>query len=274
MGTISKRILNVKTQNNKGYCLICGMYDKLSVDHVPPQGAVTVTKIEQKHVTEMIGLPQNSLKGVASTNGSKFRTICYTCNSQRLGLCDNEISKVNSKLIQKITSYFSKNNQIYEWVSTDINAITYARALIGHMLSATTSKECENPQVESPYFTPLQKFVLGDDTAIDNTHDIYYWFYPRERHVSAKLVSFSNNGTTALVSLLAYYPIAFLITEKNKGIYPAHAYKYELNMNKLILNLSASNLDYIDFPFIPLNGNKMYMLNDAQAIMSYPIKKA
>ncbi|ELA8351611.1 hypothetical protein R7D97_24385 [Vibrio sp. Vb5031] len=39
----------------QGYCLICGEYGRLSIDHVPPQGAVTITKVEQIHISEVSG---------------------------------------------------------------------------------------------------------------------------------------------------------------------------------------------------------------------------
>ncbi|MFB9995849.1 metal-binding protein [Providencia rustigianii] len=271
MSKISERIKELQTSKPEGYCVICDSYSKLTYDHVPPLGAITVTKIEQKHVTEMIGLKKASLKGAHSTNGSKFRTLCKDCNSQKIGLCDMEVARVN-EILTKIYLLFYYTNYPSNIVSIKFNSIAYARAMIGHILSATTPKECESQDGISTYFSPLKRFVLGDDTAINDTHDIYYWFYPRERHVSAKLVNFYNKGHFALISLLAFYPIAFLITEKDKGIYPANALKYNLGMNYLSLDLSAKNLDFVDFPFISLENDNMYMLNSSQAIVSYPIK--
>ncbi|MBQ0531877.1 MULTISPECIES: metal-binding protein [Providencia] len=272
MSKISERIKELQTSKPEGYCVVCDSYTKLTYDHVPPQGAITVTKIEQKHVTEMIGLKKESLRGAHSTNGSKFRTVCKDCNSQKIGLCDMEVARVNKILTQKISDFFYYKNNPSNIVSTKFNSIEYARAMIGHILTATTPKECESQDGTTTYFTPLKNFVLGDNTAINETHDIYYWFYPRERHVSAKIVNFYNEGHFALISLLAFYPIAFLITEKGKGIYPANALKYTLGMDYLSLDLSTNNLDFVDFPFIKLEDNNMYLLNSAQAIMSYPIK--
>jgi hypothetical protein len=270
MSKISDRIKHTKITH--GYCLICGEHDKLSIDHVPPQGAVTITKVEQRHICEMIGVEATSIKGVPSTNGSKFRTICRKCNSEILGGIDSDVALVSKNLTNKIKDHFQYLNNIYNTVSVNINAINYARAMIGHILSATSVTECREPSKPAPYFSPLKDFVLGNDEALNETHDLYYWFYPRNRHVSAKYVHFYNKGHWAGLSLLAFYPLAFMITPKNAGIYPAHAQKFELTMNKLVLNLSSHNMKYIDFPFVELEGNSMYLLTDFQAIISYPMK--
>jgi hypothetical protein len=270
MNKISNRIKHTKITH--GYCLICGTHGKLSIDHVPPQGSVTITRVEQRHMCEMIGVKATSIKGVPSPNGSKFRTICNKCNSEILGSVDSEVSSVSKNLTLKIKDYFENFNNIYNSVSVDINALNYARAMVGHVLSATSVTECREPSKPRPYFSPLQDFVLGNDEALNETHDLYFWFYPRNRHVSAKYVQFYNEGHSAGISLLAFYPLAFLITPKNAGIYPAHAQKFELSMSKLALSLSSHNMEYLDFPFMGLQGNSMYLLYEHQAIISYPVK--
>jgi len=49
---ISERIKNVRIK--EGYCLICGSYGELTMVHVPPKGAITISKIEQKHIFELL----------------------------------------------------------------------------------------------------------------------------------------------------------------------------------------------------------------------------
>lgn len=50
---ISKRMQH--TRIKEGYCLICGKFGRLSHDHVPPKGSIHIDKVEQKHISEMIG---------------------------------------------------------------------------------------------------------------------------------------------------------------------------------------------------------------------------
>lgn len=266
---LSKRINQAKI--TEGYCLICNKYEHLTFDHVPPQGTFFLKKIEQKLISEVYPHVQPDTKGLKSRNGSKFRTICKTCNSS-LGLFDSELSRINKNLTPLITNYFQNPFSYPAPISIDVNAIHFAKGMIGHILSATTIEECEAPSGFQPYFQPLKDFVLGVNENIRNTHDIYYWFYPYSRHLSAKIVNFFNEGNSSLVSLLSFFPIAFLLTEKGKGIYPAQAFKFDLDSPKLYINCSLSNREFINFPFVPLKGNQMCLLPDNSCIVSYPIK--
>lgn len=267
---ISKRIGHV--QLKEGFCLICGIGGKLSQDHIPPQCCVTIKSIEQRLASEMMGPNSIDFKGVRARNGSSFRTICQSCNN-KLGVYDKHVGEVYKKLTLQITNYFGCPNNLYNFASVPVNAISYARSMIGHMLAATSDEECRHPPCETSYFEPLKKFVLGDDSALDGTHDIYYWFYPRSMHISAKFVTMRNNGHQAPVSVLSFFPVAFMVTLKNQGIYPAQAIELKLQDKSLIINLSTENADFVDFPFVPLAGDQMYALNDSQAIISYPVKK-
>ncbi|WP_412496671.1 metal-binding protein (plasmid) [Vibrio cyclitrophicus] len=268
---ISGRIRHTKI--TKGYCLICAEHGRLSIDHVPPKGAVTITKVEQIHISEVLGYQSAKIKAVPSTNGSKFRTICEECNSKRLSENDNEVARVHKELKEKIGNYFSAPFNPYSVISIKINPVRYARAMVGHILSATSVEECKNEPGDSPYFDPLKRFVLGDDFALDESHDIHYWFYPSDRHISAKMIGFFNEGHTCPLSILSFYPIAFLITPKNKGIYPYQAKRFDLASSRLYLDLSSYNIKYADFPFAELKENSMCAFADCQTIISYPVRR-
>lgn len=273
MGTysksISKRFLHTKITT--GYCLICGNYRRLSPDHVPPKGSITITKIEQRHIAEMMGVNASKIKGVPSPNGSKFKTICHSCNNTHLGENDTEIARVCKSLTASIQKYFRYADSPYTIVKENVDAIKYARAMIGHILSATSVKECKKEPEPSPYFDPLKSFVLGNDSAIQESHDIYYWYYPFNKHISAKCIGFYNNGNTAIVSLLSFFPISFMVTKKGEGIYPAHANKLLLTDKQLRLDLSSKGYEVSEFPFHGLQGNQMMALTDYQTIISYPV---
>ena len=267
--SISKRFEHAKI--TVGFCLICGKHGRLSQDHVPPKGAITITKIEQRHIVEMVGVKATRVKGVTSPNGSKFKTICKECNNRHLGGNDDEVARVCKSITEKVKEYFKFSNPPYSIVHTKVNAKKFARAMVGHILAATSVEECKKEPEESSYMQPLKDFVLGNDTAIENSHDIYYWFYPFNKHLSAKCVSFSNDGDKALVSLLSFFPLAFMVTKKNEGIYPAHSHQLSLTDEILSLDLSSRGFEYAEFPFHGLKPNQMMSLYDFQAIVSYPI---
>jgi hypothetical protein len=267
---ISERIKHVRI--DKGFCLICGVHGKLTKDHVPPKGSITIEPVEQRHIAETMNGKPTSLKGIKANHGSTFKTICQSCNSDALGGNDSEVTRVYSDLTQEIRKNHFQYNGNYNVVKVNVNAEKYTRAMIGHILSATSSQECKREQVDSSYFTPLKNYVLGDINAINESHDIYYWFYPFRRHLSAKMVAFHNEGNNCTLSLLSFFPLAFLLTEKGKGIYPAHSRKLELTDTELTVDLSPHNAKYIEFPFCELRGNQFRLNRDYQCITSYPIK--
>jgi hypothetical protein len=266
---ISERIQHVKI--SEGYCVICDGYGTLTEDHVPPKGSIILTKVQQRHITEVAGINQPEVHGVISRNGSKFKTICQNCNNNHLGRNDQEVARVCKELTNKINRHFSECNSIQNVVSCDVNAVPFARSMIGHILSATSVDECRTKQDRSFYFSPLKDFVIGDDTALEKTHDIFYWFFPYGFHLSAKFVGFMNNGHTSTLSLLSFFPIAFMISQKNKSTVPAQANRLQLNHTQLHLDLTTSGFEYSTFPFHGLRGNQISALNSTQAIISHPI---
>ncbi|MFC5706858.1 metal-binding protein [Aeromonas eucrenophila] len=266
---LSKRI--TCERKKEGYCLICDNHKPLTEDHVPPKSAVTITRTEQKLITEAFKSAPTNLKGVRSRNGNKFKTICKQCNSS-LADGDTEIGIAYKELTKKINNYFASANRVNSFVSVKINPIKYIRAMAGHILAATSEDECQQKQSDSPYFTPIKNFVLGKSDSIDDSHDIYYWFYPKGRHLSAKILAFHNKGNSSAISLLSFFPVAFLITEKGKGIYPVQATKLDSKSESLLLDLSLRNVNYVDFPFTKLEDWQFYLMPDYTCTTSYPIK--
>lgn len=259
------------TQLREGYCLICGSFGPLSWDHVPPQGSITITKVEQAHLTEVMGISSDPVIGVKSPNGSKFRTICGQCNNLHIGTNDQEVAKVYKGVTEKIKHYFLRVDSPVNHVHMPFDGMMFCRAMVGHVLSATTVKECLRKPEPLPYYAPLQKFVMGDDAAADNTHDFYVWFYPHRRHMSIKMFTCRNQGHMATLSLLSFFPLAFLITEKGQGIFPSGAMPVKPTDKTLYVKLHSGHLPYAAFPNTGLKGDQMIALNSSRAIVSYPI---
>src|SRR5690554_4141941 len=150
--SISKRFEH--TRISAGFCLVCGKHGKLSWDHVPPKGAIAITKVEQRHITEMMGTNAKKIRGVSSSNGSKFRTICHHCNNYHIGSNDQEVARVFNSLSKKAKDHFKNANNPYNFISESVDSVRFARAMIGHILAATTTQECLQKPVETPYFKP------------------------------------------------------------------------------------------------------------------------
>ncbi|MEE4921695.1 metal-binding protein [Pseudomonas alliivorans] len=274
MGEFTNRLTQrrMHTEIVQGYCLICGVYGRLSWDHVPPQGSIAITKVEQVHLAEVMGIDLVPVKGLKSPNGSKFKTICKGCNSGYLGANDQEVARVYKGVTKLVNDHFAYASNPVNVVTFRFDVIKFCRAMIGHVLSATSVDECKKEPKQVPYFTPLQKFVMGDDTALNDTHDLYCWFFPHRHHLSAKIFAFRNHGNQCNISVLSFFPLAFAITEKGKGIYPAGASRIELTDDRLFVNLSSKHFQYSGFPFTGFSGDQMMAFSSSQAIVSYPIK--
>lgn len=212
---ISKRFSHTRIKD--GYCLICGEFGKLTQDHVPPKSSIVITKVEQRHITEQMGANSRLIKGVKSHNGSKFKTICSRCNNNYVGVHDKEIGRVNALILKELRYLIYQPLKRDSIISVQVNVLSYAKGMIGHILSATSVIECKEPIVKSPYFDPLKAFVIGENEKLDSTHDIYYWFYPYSMHLSGKYVGFKSGSNLSVLSILSFFPIAFMVTKKGRG---------------------------------------------------------
>jgi len=267
---ISARFAHTKI--SVGYCQICGEHKKLTADHVPPKGSITLSVVEQKTVIEHTG--NEDVKGVKGKRGSVFKTICQKCNSD-LGLFDSEIKRVNELLIGKIRGFYTFANSPYNYVSEILNVKLYLRGIIGHMLASTSVSSCLSPLPITDFYQPLRDFVQGGIASIDNTHDIFYWFYPNRFNISGKgfAIAELGKGEPTICAALYFYPVAVLVCSKGH-ICPQLSNRHRLNSNssKLIVDLSSNLFKQSGFPFYSLEGTTMLALRDSDVTVSYPIK--
>ncbi|MEH9241187.1 chaperonin [Klebsiella pneumoniae] len=255
----------------EGYCNICGKYDVLTKDHVPPKCAITLGPILQQTVSEFFNTKE-PVKPLRAKNGSYFRTICGNCNSKVLGGLDTAIEHVTESFKEQLGQYMS-GEKVYPFIKISFDSISFTKAMIGHILSATSVEDCRKEPIDSPYYTPLKNYVLGKVPSFEETHDIFYWFYPHRMHISAQSVAFMSKGHVAIICALHFFPIGFIITLKNKGTYPAHSTQLKLCDKFLTFNMSSINYEFTTFPFVNLKGNQMYAMSNGHTCVSYPIKK-
>jgi len=67
------------------FCNICKSKTLLTWDHVPPQGGIDITPVEQETILERLTASKDDRQYLISQNGVKYRTICKDCND-RLGV--------------------------------------------------------------------------------------------------------------------------------------------------------------------------------------------
>ncbi|MFI8418693.1 chaperonin [Serratia sp. NPDC078593] len=268
MSKISERLKHARI--SEGYCVICGSFGHLSKDHVPPRCATTIQPMFQKTVSEHYS--SEEIKPINAHAGATFKTICKHCNNNLLGTLDADIKKPIEKFLLEIKKYITGTHYYGNTISVPFNAIPFLRAMIGHLLAATSVEVCKKGPIDSDFYTPLREFVLGRNIQIEDTHDFYYWFYPNKTQITAQLISFFNNGHICHCSCMHFFPMAFLITFKGEGTYPAHSTKLNVDDRNLYFNMTQGNLDYVAFPFVPLRGNQMTVMTSSFTSASYPQK--
>lgn len=266
--SISERIRHVRIK--EGYCLLCGEYGTLTKDHVPPKSAITLTPMLQRTVSEWWST--DSVKPLSAVSGTVFKTLCKRCNNEVLGKKDKYISDVCKEISLSLQSYIQNINSISNIIKVPLNSINFTRAMIGHIIAASSVEQCQKELIETPFYTPLRDYVLGNNDTFEDTHDIYYWFYPKRAQITAQSVGFFNDGHLCICSVLHFFPISFLITFKGEGTFPAQANRLKLSDKHLYLNLSMNNLDYVSFPFSPLKGNNLMLYTSGYTCVSYPAK--
>lgn len=264
--SISERIRHVRIE--EGYCLLCGKFGKLSKDHVPPKSAITLAPMLQKTIAEWWG--NNSVKPIDAVSGTVFKTICKHCNNHVLGSKDQYISDVTKNLTDRLNMYIAHANSISNHLSVPFNSVEFTKAMLGHLIAASSVDECKEPLVDTPFFTPLRKYVLGEIETFEGTHDLYYWFYPKRAQITARHVLFHNKGHNCICSAIHFFPISFLVTFKGEGTFPAQAKRLELKDRNLYFDVSMGNSDYVSFPFVPLKGDTMVLFNSGYTCVSYP----
>ncbi|GKW02399.1 hypothetical protein PEC301877_12140 [Pectobacterium carotovorum subsp. carotovorum] len=255
----------------KGYCNICGKHDLLTKDHVPPKCAITLEPVLQKTVSEFFHT-REPVKPLNAKNGAYFRTICSHCNNDVLGGLDKAIEQVTKSFKDQLNQYMI-GEKIYPFIRVAFDSLSFTKAMIGHILSATSVEDCRKEPVDTPFYTPLKNYVLDKESSFEDTHDIYYWFYPHRMHISAQSIAFMNEGHVAFMCALHFFPIGFMITIKDEGVFPAHSSKLSLKDEFLTFSMTSVNYEYTTFPFVNLKGNQMYALSNGHTCVSYPIIK-
>jgi hypothetical protein len=258
---------------NQGYCQICLERGFLTYDHVPPQGAATLTSVEIRTLSQSFGGITG--KPAHSQNGVKFRTICDHCNNVKLGathdphLIDfcNELSiflraVVNSRLFVGHKRPFAVMPQ------------RIAKAIVGHLLAGCIPEDYEQAPITAPVPDALRNYFLNENEPFPENIDIYYWLYPSKLQVIVNYFTSSDIRYKGffMASVLKFFPLAFLLVfDKPKfAIIPHHCLLQNKNIG--IDDVSSLIIDFDNIP--PLNwpeapgDHNIVMFNDSITLVA------
>lgn len=182
-----------------GQCHICLEYKKLSAEHIPPRCCGNKSPVQMKYEFEF---ERNGRIEKISQNGSKFFTICESCNNGILADYDKELGILYSKVY---TNFHSKSPNKKLLIKCKINKI--ARSIIGKFLGLSIV-------VDKTNMDQLFRDYVLDKTqpSIPNTH-LNLRLYPYDTYLFARnQLPIGKQHFCKLCDCLYFDPFAFLLT--------------------------------------------------------------
>lgn len=190
-------------------CNICLQKKELSWDHIPPKGGYELTEVEQWNIMQYM-IEGTRPKHTPSQNGVKYRTICQECNNTLLGA--NYDSALNT-FAEEVGRYIKSSLYIPEVVRIKTKPIKIIKSVLGHLLAAKSDLSF------SLQDDAFREFLLDSEMKVPNGYKVYYWVYPynnvrvMQNFALAKVYG-PEAGTHGIFSTLKYFPIAYLVTDK------------------------------------------------------------
>jgi len=230
-----------------GLCNICKKRSPLSFDHVPPQGGIDVTPVEQETILQRFTSENNEKIYSISQNGVKFRTICGDCNNKLLG---RRYDPVLNEFAIGVGRFLNTTLEMPPIIRCETNPNLLIRAIVGHLLAA--KGDFENTTIDEK----LRSFFLDESAEFPNDLKIFYWVYPYPyifviRDVVMPAVR-GNLGTMGCFSILKYFPIAYLVCDlaQYEGLDDLTFY-YDKNSSKVVnIPIKLKQLKHPQWPEI------------------------
>jgi hypothetical protein len=150
-------------------CNICGKQTSLCWDHVPPQGGIVVTPVEQETILQRLTGKEKEKFYSISQNGVKFRTICDYCNNSLLG---QKFDPVLNDFALGVSRFLNTTLEMPPIIKYETRPNPLIRAIVGHLLAAKGNFE------RTTIDEKLRSFSLDESAHFPNDLKIFYWAYP------------------------------------------------------------------------------------------------
>ena len=211
-------------------CNICGEYKTLTWEHVPPKscGNIGNFKINRIYDVEKIN------EKLDSQNGVKYRTICDNCNNNILGA---NADLAFEEFYKQVKGFSEKVKSPKDECVIKINLVQVLKCLFGKMLAM------DNLYFDDKISMAMRIFILK--SKIDKTRlHVYFWMYPYNTSIQARLhvsrqVCGDHYNTTGLISLLYFYPVAFIVSGNKENLIMTDLMDY-VDFNNQIIDLKIS----------------------------------
>lgn len=191
-----------------GDCAICQRRGPLTVDHVPPKGAVRISAVEMTDIINRVSADPKARRAQLSQNGVKFRSLCAHCNNVLLGAgYDLDLIAFTAK----VSAILRTSIALPQITSIRGRPHFILRSIVGHLLGAGMAMRPSGPFSEA-----MAAYVLDPTECMPDELDCYYWPYPYNDQViiqNASMMEVLGSGQKPILfKLIKFYPLAFLFT--------------------------------------------------------------
>jgi hypothetical protein len=260
----------------KGRCNICGDFDTLTEDHVPPKGTVGISNRELIRLAKHLHVKEEKPRQMQ--DGVKFRTICPRCNNELLGLqFDPAIKQLCEEIALPLR--VKKNHSLS--IPSPYRVVTkpqlVARSVIGHLLAAHLRDDMGSPLLSAPFPDAMRAYFLETSSPLPEELQIFYWLYPSEVQViiQNRGISWSTgNSATLCCSVLKFFPLSFFVVYQIPEEVDVHVPQLLQNRSlpadaEACLEIDISNIPRSDWPENPAD-NEIHLGDSETDIISIP----
>lgn len=191
-----------KKTSEPDICNICLKSAELTLDHVPPEGALPVSHARVRPLFDRADRPRLSQSGV------KFRTICRTCNGDLLG---SNYDKALLEMCKQARRLHRNASLLVQTPYIEIDPGKVVRSIFGHLLAAKD----HTPHSRADEL--MRAFVM-DPTSTDlGGLRVLHWAHPdRSIRLARDTVVVGFDGPQlgmVRCDILVWYPLGFLVCD-------------------------------------------------------------
>lgn len=205
-----------KKTSEQDICNICLKSAKLTLDHVPPEATLPVPRARVRPLFARADRPRYSQSGV------KFRTLCGTCNGDRLG---GDYDKALLEMCKQARRLHRNVHLIRQLPYVEIDPGKVIRSIFGHLLAAKdhTPRSRADDLMRRFFMDPASTDLVG--------LNVLYWAHPdRSIRMCRDTVVVDFDGSQIEMvrcDMLIWYPLGFLVCD---SIPVRMSYRPPLNM--------------------------------------------
>lgn len=203
-----------------------------------------------------------------SDTGVRFKTLCLTCNSTKLGRWyDPELKRISSDVTKLLSA--TTVLSIPETLVVRVKPQRVARAIVGHLLASVPAEWTQQPLKDTDKPRTLREYFLDPYAPLPDSLSIFYWTYPSRRIVIARaLVKVKSGYADIQMELLKFYPLGYVLvwdvpSARPSALAPLLANRAEGLDTDIELPIRLRGQPPLDFPEAPMEGEATFMAADA-----------